>query len=116
MALGTPYPIAGPAFLAASATDIYTPPASTLYTYITQLHIANVTAGAVTYTLYVGATGGSAAGTELAKGVSVAANSTTDIFFNPAKVMKSTDFLSGLASAGSSLTITVLGYRAATGA
>ena len=48
--------------LAASATNIYTPPAAvaTIYTNIKQIHIANVTSGAVTFTLYIGATGGSA--------------------------------------------------------
>lgn len=111
MALGTLKRIAGPAYLANSATDIYTPPASTIYTVINQIHIANVTAGAVTFTLYVGASGGSAGGTELEKGYSVAANSDFDKFFSPGLKMTSTDFLSGLASAGSSLVITVMGQQ-----
>lgn len=106
---GTIKRISGPAFLAASATDIYTPPASTIYTIIRHIHIDNVTAGAVTFTLYVGATGGSAAGTELFKGYSVAANSSFDYYC--ALKMISTDFLSGLASAGTSLTITVEGEQ-----
>lgn len=101
--------IAGPAFLAASATDIYTPPNSAVFVRINHIHIANVTAGAVTATLYVGATGGSAAGTEIMKGHSVAANSEYDWYASPGLKMVSTDFLSGLASAGSSLTITVMG-------
>ncbi len=102
---GTLKRIAGPAFLAAAAADIYTPPASTMYVVLRHIHIANVTAGAVTFTLYIGATGGSAAGTELFKGYSVAANSSFDYYTST--VMKSTDFLSGLASAGSSLTIEI---------
>lgn len=108
---GTPTRIAGPAYLANSATNIYSPPASTIYILINQIHIANVTAGTVTFTLYVGATGGSAGGTELEKGYSVPANSDYDRFFSPGLVMKSTDFLSGLASAGSSLVITVMGQQ-----
>lgn len=104
---GTIKKISGPAFLAASATDIYTPAASTIYTVIRHIHIANVTGGAVTFTLYVGATGGSSAGTELFKGYSVAANSSYDWY--TALKLVSTEFLSGLASAGSSLTITVEG-------
>jgi hypothetical protein len=95
----------GPAFLASSAANIYTPPASTIYTVIRHIHIANVTTGAVTFTLYVGATGGSSAGTELAKGVPVAANLTWDYY--GAMRMDSTDFLTGLANAATSLTITV---------
>lgn len=106
---GTLKRIAGPAYLAASATDIYTPPASTIYTVIRHIHVANVTAGAVTFTLYVGATGGSAAGTELFKSYSVAANSSFDYYC--ALKMTSTDFLSGLASAGTSLTIVVEGEQ-----
>lgn len=108
---GTLKRIAGPAYLASSATDVYTPPASTIYTVINQIHIGNVTGGAVTYTLYVGATGGSAGGTEIAKAVSVAANSNSDLYFSPGLKMVSTDFLSGLASAGSSLTITIMGQQ-----
>jgi hypothetical protein len=101
--------IAGPAYLASSATDIYTPAASTIYTVIRHIHIANATAGAVTFTLYVGGTGGSTGGTELFKAVSVAANSTFDYYCT--LKMVSTDFLSGLASAGTSLTITVEGEQ-----
>ena len=101
--------IAGPAYLAAAAADIYTPPASTIFTVIRHIHITNVTAGAVTFTLYIGGTGGSAGGTEIAKAVSVAANSTWDYYCMTR--MASTDFLSGLASAGSSLTILVEGEQ-----
>lgn len=108
---GTPIRIAGPAYLAASATNIYTPPASTIYSVITQIHVANVTAGAITFTLYIGGTGGSTGGTEIEKGYLVAANTDWDRYFSPGIVMKSTDFLTGLASAGSSLTIVVMGYQ-----
>jgi hypothetical protein len=106
---GTIKRIAGPAYIAASATNIYTPPASTIYTVIRHIHVANVTAGAITFTLYVGATGGSAAGTELFKTRTVAALDTYDFYCG--LFMASTDFLSGLASAGSSLTITVEGEQ-----
>lgn len=104
---GTLKKIAGPAYLASSAADIYTPAASTIYTIIRHIHIANVTAGAVTFTLYVGGTAGSTGGTELFKGHSVAANTEFD-YYCVLKLL-STEFLSGLASAGSSLTITVEG-------
>ncbi len=105
----TPFRIAGPAYLANSATNIYTPAASTIYTVINQIHIANVTGGAVTFTLYIGATGGSAGGTEIEKAYSIAANADWDKYWSPGLVMKSTDFLSGLASAASSLVIIVSG-------
>lgn len=106
---GTPKKIAGPAYLASSVADIYTPPASTIYTLIRHIHIANVTSGAVTFTLYVGATGGSAAGTELFKGKSIAANDVFD-WYTPLR-LASTEFLSGLASAGTSLVITIAGEQ-----
>lgn len=101
--------IAGPAYIASSATNIYTPPASTMYIVIKHIHITNKDSSARTYTLYVGATGGSAGGTEIAKDVSVAIAGQSDIYFSPGLVMKSTDFLSGIASAGSALVITVMG-------
>ena len=109
---GTLKRIAGPAYLANAAADIYTPPASTIYTVIRQIHVANKTGGAVTFTLYVGATGGSAAGTELFGAYSVPANSTYDWYASPSGLkMLSTDFLSGLASAATSLVITVMGEQ-----
>lgn len=102
--------ISGPAYIANAAANIYTPPAATIITYIYQIHIANKTAGAVTFTLYVGATGGSAGGTEISGGShSVAAGAETDLWFPSGMPMKSTDFLTGIASAASSLTITVVG-------
>ena len=103
--------IAGPAYLAAAATDIYTPPASTIYTVIKHIHIANKTGSAATFTLYVGATGGSAAGTELAGATSLAANANTEIYFSPGLKMLSTDFLSGLSGTASALVITVMGEQ-----
>jgi len=106
---GTLKRISGPAYLSNAAANIYTPPASTIYTVIRHVHIANATAGAVTFCLYVGATGGSAGGTELFKDYSVAANSSFDYYCT--LKMVSTDFLSGLASAATSLTITVEGEQ-----
>jgi len=67
------------------------------------IRIVNKTAGAVTATLYIGATGGSAAGTEFAyNGTSIPANSYVDWY--GALRLESTDFLTGLASAATSLT------------
>ena len=101
--------IAGPAYIASSATNIYTPPASTIYTVIRHIHIANVTTGAITFSLYIGATGGSTGGTEIFKDYSVAAKSSFDYYC--VRKMLSTDFLVGIASAGSSLTIDVEGEQ-----
>jgi hypothetical protein len=106
---GTVKAIAGPAFLAAAVANIFTPLASGFYTDIMHIHLFNVTAVAVTFTLYIGATGGSASGTELFKQMSLAANTPYDYYC--VRRMVSTDFLTGLASAGSSITITVEGEQ-----
>ena len=101
--------LAGPAYIAATATNIYTPAASTIYTVLRHIHIANVVTTAITFTLYVGATGGSSAGTELFKGYQVEAGRSFDWYCN--RKMLSTDFLTGLASVASSLVITVDGEQ-----
>jgi hypothetical protein len=63
---------------------------------------------AATFSLYVGATGGSSGGTELFKTYTVAANSSFDWYGYLA--MTSTDYLSGICETGASkLTITVEG-------
>lgn len=102
--------ISGPAYLANAAADIYTPPASTIYTVIKHIRVANKTGSAATFTLYVGATGGSAGGTEIVGlSKSVPANDYVDLYWSPGLKMLSTDFLSGFASAATTLTITVMG-------
>lgn len=101
--------LAGPAFLASSSANIYTPPASTISTTIQHIHLANVDSAAHSFSLYVGATGGSAAGTQLFEDVTIEANETLDYYCE--LLMLSTDFLTGSASAGSSITITVEGTQ-----
>lgn len=103
--------ISGPAHLSNVAADIYTPAAATIYTVIRHIRVANKTGSAATFSLYIGGTGGSAAGTEIALAKSVPANDYTDLFFAPGLKMLSTDFLSGLASALTTLTITVMGEQ-----
>lgn len=99
----------GPVAMSATlTTNIYNNSSALIYDVIKHLHIVNKTAGAVTFTLYLGATGANAAGTEII-GVarSIAANSSFDWYGN--LKMTSTDFLVGGASAGTSLTITGMG-------
>lgn len=70
--------------------------------------VVNKTGGAVTVSLYIGATGGSAAGTEyLFNAYSIPANSYVERYMKTR--LASTDFLSGLASAATSLTIEIEG-------
>jgi hypothetical protein len=104
---GTVRRIAGPAYIASSVTNIYTPAASTIYTVIRHIHVANKDSSARTFTLYVGGTGGSTGGTELFKDVSVAVGGYFDWY--GLLRMDSTDFLTGIASSASTLVIVVEG-------
>lgn len=81
------------------------PPSSTnSYVILRHIRIVNKTAGAVTFSGYIGATGGSAAGTEvIGTGLSIPANSYVDWY--GALRLDVADFLTGVASAATSLTI-----------
>ena len=103
--------IAGPAYIVATSEDIYTPPASTIYTVIRHIHVANDDSSARTFSLYVGATGAEVAGTALYEDVSVAVGGYVDFYFTPGLKMLSTDFLVGIASDATSLVITVMGEQ-----
>ncbi len=112
MAQGTPKRLAGPAYIASSATNIYNPAAG-IVGYIRAIWVCNVTGSVATFTLYIGATGGSAGGTEIQKTTSVAANTSAPYYF-PDLEMKVADFLTGICETGASkLTITVMGSETA---
>jgi hypothetical protein len=105
----------GPAAVASTATNILNPPTLTggtglagtnaaTYLILRHIRLVNKTAGAVTFSGYIGATGASAAGTEfLGTGLSVAANSYFD-WYGMIRI-DTADFFVGLASAATSLTI-----------
>ncbi len=85
-------------------------PAGSTATYylIRKIRIVNKTAGAVTFSLYKGATGANAAGTEVFGTLSsVPANSYVE--YNGELRMDTADFLVGGASAGTSLVMQVEG-------
>jgi hypothetical protein len=68
----------------------------------------NRTAGAITLTLYKGATGGSAAGTEFGfAAYSLPPNQAQDVYFSNAR-FDSTDFLTGVGS-GTGITLNIEG-------
>lgn len=78
--------------------------AQDIYMNVKHIRILNKTGGAVTFSLYLGATGANAAGTEvIGTALSVAANSAYDWYGSLR--MDAADFLVGGASAGTSLTI-----------
>jgi hypothetical protein len=89
-----------------------TPPvgftANNQYILVNNIHVVNKTAGAVTFSLWKGASAGNVAGTELFNGQSVAANSVYD-WNGPAIRVDAADFIVGGASAATSLTITMAG-------
>ena len=88
----------------ATATGGTNAGSSANYIVLRHIRIVNKTAGAVTFTLYLGATGANAAGTEIiGTAYSVAANSAFD-WYGQLR-LDSTDFLVGGASANTSLTI-----------
>lgn len=93
-------------------TNILNPPAASggvgagssgNYIILRHIRIVNKTAGAVTFSLWLGATGGNVAGTEvIGTATSVAANSAYD-WYGMLR-LDTTDFLVGGASAATSLT------------
>jgi hypothetical protein len=103
--------LAGPVALANGTyvTNIYNPFSANIYGVITRIHIANTTAGALTFRLYKGITAGNVAGTELYYNVSIPANVAVDYYMQDR--FESTDFLVGGAS-GAGLTIKVDGMEA----
>jgi hypothetical protein len=98
--------IIAPAAAGASAVG-YT--ATATYIVLRHIRIVNKTAGAVTFSLYKGATGANAAGTEfMGLGMSVAANSFVE-WFGALRLEGTNGFLVGGASAGTSLTLNAEG-------
>lgn len=103
----------GPVTLANAAANILNPPTATggvnagtsaNYIILKHIRIVNRTGGAVTFSLFLGGTGGSAAGTEVVGSArSIAANGFEDWY--GAMRIDAADFLTGLASAAASLTI-----------
>jgi len=96
--------------MATSATDIFNASSALIYTVIKHIRIVNKHATiAATATLYLGATGGSAAGTEVLFGKAVAVGDVYD-WYGSLKLI-STDFLSGLSNTATALTILIEGEQ-----
>jgi hypothetical protein len=114
MAAGSIKRLAGPVALSNTLTTNIYNPASGMYGVIQQIHIVNKTGASATFSLWLGATGANAAGTELYSLESVAAQTGKDYWFSPGLKLGNADFLVGGASALTTLTATVMGYEAAT--
>src|SRR5574339_478996 len=103
---GTIRRLAGPQALAGTyGNDIYNPPSALKYSVVRHIHVANKTGSAATFRLYLGATGATAAGTELFYDVSIDPGDYFDWY--GALKMTSTDFLVGGSNTATALTITV---------
>lgn len=102
----------GPAYIASAATNVLSEPASGSYFLIYHIQIVNIGA-ASSFSLFIGATGGSAGGTQLGGGTrAVAANtagntSVVDLYYPEGKLVKNTEFLTGIAADASRLVITI---------
>jgi len=98
--------VIAPAAAGASAVG-YTATGS--YVVLRHIRIVNKTAGAVTFSLYLGATTANAAGTEVVgTALSVAANSAFD-WYGALRLEGANGFVVGGASAATSLTLTAEG-------
>ncbi len=105
---GTLKRLAGPVALSSTiTTNIYNNTSALVTSTVKHIHIANKTSSAATYTIYLGATGANAAGTELFFQVSLAANSYHDHYCT--LFLASTDFLVGGSGTATALTITIEG-------
>lgn len=98
-------------------TNILNPPTTTggvgagtpdTYIVLKHIRIVNKTASAATASLWIGATGANAAGTEIMAGLSVPANSHID-FYDPALRLDVGDFLVGGSGTAAALTLFATG-------
>lgn len=105
----TPKKLYGPAYLTNSAANLYVPSSSIIYGLVGHIRLCNTDTAGIAVTLYVGATGGSAGGTEILPTVTVAANSVLDVYFPAGLKLLSTQFLTGLAATTNKVTITIMG-------
>lgn len=90
-------------------TNVYNQSSALIYDVIRHIHVTNKTGTAATFTLYLGATGANAAGTELWVAQSVAANSSYD-WYGALKIT-STEFLVGGSGTATALTIVAEGEQ-----
>lgn len=84
-------------------TNVYNQGSALIFDNIKHLEVANKTGSAATFTLYIGATGANAAGTEWFLGQSVPANTTYHWYGN--KKIVSTDFIVGGSNTTTALVI-----------
>ena len=111
---------AGPLALTNSVANLLNPGTTTggvnctgapfdkLYLILKEIYVCDKGGSGGTFNLYIGATGASAAGTEIAKSVAVSANGTVPLYFPNMRISQA-DFVTGSANANTTLTITFVG-------
>ena len=100
--------LAGPLALTATlTTNVYVPASALIYDIVRQIHVVNKTGAAAWFSLWIGATGANAAGTEFFNQQSVPAQGVYD-WFGGLK-LTSADFIVGGAQAITTLTVTIMG-------
>lgn len=101
--------LSGPAFIPILVADILATPGGGRYFKVTHIHIVNVGA-ASSFSLFLGATGGSAGGTQIMGGTrAIAANDVIDEYYPEGLVVENTKVISGVAADASRLVITIIG-------
>ena len=111
MATYTPKRLTNPTVLTTSYVTQYAAPSATT-TIVKQLIISNPTGTAATVNVSIVPSGGSAStSNNILGGLTVSANST--LVFDLSQVLATGDFISALASAGSTLNIVVSGVEVA---
>jgi hypothetical protein len=101
---GTPKRIFGPLALTTTlTTNVYNNASALIYDLIRHIHFVNKTAGSVTISLWLGATGANAAGTELLNGHVLAAHAEFDYYC--ALKLTSSDFIVGGSDTATAVTI-----------
>lgn len=83
--------------------------------FLSHIRVTNKTVTAATFTLYLGATGANAAGTELAVAKSVPPNDWVDMYFTKPLRIDAADFLVGGAGTTLALVLTAEGEIGVTG-
>lgn len=103
----------GPAFITGSAANIASVnPSSNTAHLVKHIHLVNTDSSDIVVTLYKGATGGSAAGTEIFN-KTVTAKGVADIYYPAGDYYTTASFLSGLAGTTNKVTIEVMGEKVA---
>lgn len=98
----------GPSYVTDSSDDLYVPDSGT-YAMVRHIHLTNTDSSIRTVSLFVGATGAEAGGTEILKDKNIAVGDIFDLYFPAGLKLTATDFLVGDASVTNVVTAVITG-------